>query len=124
MVMPASMLEEPSRGIEQHDVRARAARLRRQEQRVLGLLGGQGADVAAGPQSVDQHVVRQHVELAYRLALHVVLAGEPEDVDQPGAVDLAGDARRRRGQGGEQAGQVPVLGAAPKRPSRARQEIH
>ena len=75
---------------------------------MLGLLGGQGADVAAGPQGVDQHVMRQHVELTHRLALHVVLAGETENVDQPGAVDLAGNALRSRGQGGEQAGHVTV----------------
>ena len=85
----------------------------RQEQRVLGLLGGQGADVTAGPQGVDQHVVCQHVELEHRLALHVVLASITENIDQPGAVDLAGDARRRRGQDAEQAGQVPFLGPPP-----------
>ena len=99
-------------GVEQHDVRA-ARLVRGEKQGVFGLLGGQGANVAAGPQGVDQHVMGQHVELAHRFALHVVLAGETENVDQPGAVDLVRDTPDRQSQGGEQASQVIVSGVPP-----------
>ena len=77
---------------------------------MLGLLGRQRADVAAGAQGVDQQDVRQFVELAHVLALYVAFPGVTEDAGQRRAADLVRDALRGRGKGGENADQVVVAG--------------
>ena len=76
------------------------------DDRLLVLLRSHDRHVAAVAQAVQQRLVGEHVELLHRLALHVLLAGRAEDVDQPGPADLRGDDLGGQRDAGQQPGEL------------------
>ena len=58
-------------------------------------------------QAILDRLVRQHVQLLLLLALHVLGALLPQDVDQPGSPDRRGDDLGRQRDVVQQIGQLP-----------------
>ena len=73
--------------IEQHDILAVVIGAGR----LFELLAPDDAAVAAALEDVDEHVVAERVELLDLLALHVDLAGVPEQIGQTGGTDARVD---------------------------------
>ena len=71
------------------------------------LLGGDGAQHPGPLHAMDEHLVGVLVELLHLLALDVDLAGEPQNVHQPGLAHFPGDNLGRQDEFVQKPGETP-----------------
>ena len=89
MLTFTSMLDDPSRGIDQHDVLAGAAlAVLPAQHKVFPFLGPDAAHALPGGKNAHERVVREDVEFLLLLVLDVGVPGRSENRGQTCAVDL------------------------------------
>ena len=86
-----SMFDEPSRGSNARGIFSTLRMFFRNINQLFYLFGGHSAKIACVIHFLEYCGMGKIVELLDFLALDVYLAGFPQNIDQPGFIDLSGD---------------------------------